>query len=41
MPTYNDVNDAKALEVIGRAFADFVIIGIDCRVLIKQLGSLD
>ncbi|MBU2887025.1 agmatine deiminase family protein [Gilvimarinus agarilyticus] len=40
VPTYNDVNDAKALEVIGRAFADFVIIGIDCRVLIKQHGSL-
>jgi len=40
VPTYNDPADALALEVIGRAFADREIIGIDCSTLILQHGSL-
>lgn len=40
VPVYGDVNDAKALAVIGEAFAGFNIIGIDCRTLIEQHGSL-
>ena len=40
VPTYNDAADARALEVIGKAFADREIIGIDCSTLILQHGSL-
>lgn len=40
-PTYNQPsNDAKAAEVLAEAFPDYDLIGIDCRVLIKQHGSL-
>lgn len=40
-PTYNQPDlDAKALQTIGRAFPDRDIVGIDCRPLIKQHGSL-
>ena len=40
-PTYNQpVNDKKAGEVLQQAFPNHQIIGIDCRALIKQHGSL-
>ncbi len=40
-PTYNQPNnDTKAKRVLKKAFPDREIIGIDCRVLIKQHGSL-
>ncbi len=40
VPTYNDPADEKALAVIAAAFPGREIIGIDCRSLIKQHGSL-
>lgn len=40
VPTYDCPADRAALEVIGRAFAGREIIGIDCRALIRQHGSL-
>jgi agmatine deiminase len=40
VPTYNDARDARALQVIGTAFPDRAIIGIDCSALILQHGSL-
>ena len=40
VPTYNDPADAEALEVVQKAFPDREIIGIDCRTLILQHGSL-
>ncbi len=40
-PTYNQPqNDQRAKEVLQQAFPDREIIGIDCRVLIRQHGSL-
>lgn len=40
-PTYNQpTNDQKAKEVLQKAFPNDEIIGIDCRSLIKQHGSL-
>ena len=40
-PTYNQPDlDAEALRIIGEAFPDREIVGIDCRSLIKQHGSL-
>lgn len=40
-PTYNQpANDQKAKEVLQEAFPNDKIIGIDCRSLIKQHGSL-
>lgn len=40
-PTYAQPdNDAKAAEVLQTAFPDREIVGIDCRALIKQHGSL-
>lgn len=40
-PTYNQPeNDNRAANVLKTAFPDHEIIGIDCRVLIKQHGSL-
>lgn len=40
-PTYNQPqNDQKAKEVLQKAFPNSEIIGIDCRALIKQHGSL-
>lgn len=40
-PTYNQpVNDQKAKEVLTKAFPQHEIVGIDCRALIKQHGSL-
>ncbi|MCD8260382.1 MAG: agmatine deiminase family protein [Bacteroides sp.] len=40
-PTYNQPeNDAKAATVLSEAFPGYQIVGIDCRALIKQHGSL-
>ncbi len=40
-PTYNQLqNDAKAAQVLAKAFPGYEIVGIDCRALIKQHGSL-
>lgn len=40
-PTYAQPdNDKKAAEVIAKAFPKLEIVGIDCRALIKQHGSL-
>jgi len=41
MPTYGQPeNDALAMEQLQSAFPDREIVGIDCRVLIRQHGSL-
>lgn len=40
VPTYNDANDEKALQVIQQAFPSHTIIGINCRTVIEQFGSL-
>ena len=41
-PTYAQPDlDAEALRIIGEAFPDREIVGIDCRSLIKQHGSLN
>lgn len=40
VPTYDDPADATALAIVGQAFPDREIIGIDCRPLILQHGSL-
>jgi agmatine/peptidylarginine deiminase len=39
-PTYGDPADAAALAVLGRAFPDREIVGVPCRPLIWQNGSL-
>ena len=41
MPTYNQPDlDAQATEMLQRAFPNHEIVGIDCRSLIRQHGSL-
>jgi agmatine/peptidylarginine deiminase len=41
VPTYNQPDlDTEALRIIGEAFPDREIVGIDCRAVIKQHGSL-
>lgn len=41
VPTYNQPDlDAEAMRLIGEAFEDREIVGIDCRSIIKQHGSL-
>ena len=41
VPTYAQPDlDAEAMRIIGKAFPDREIIGIDCRAVIKQHGSL-
>lgn len=40
VPTYNDPNDAKALEVISSLFTDRKTVGIDCSDLIYGGGSI-
>lgn len=40
VPTYDDPADAVALERLRRGFPDHQVIGIDCRPLIHQYGSL-
>lgn len=40
-PTYSQPeNDARAKDVLQKAFPNYEIVGIDCRALIKQHGSL-
>lgn len=40
-PTYSQpANDTQAAEVLQKAFPGYEIVGIDCRALIKQHGSL-
>lgn len=40
-PTYNQpIHDKQAKEVLQQAFPDRQVVGIDCRALIKQHGSL-
>ncbi len=40
-PTYKQPeNDAKAAQVICKAFPTRDVVGVDCRALIKQHGSL-
>ena len=41
VPTYAQPDlDAEAMRIIGKAFPDREIVGIDCRAVIKQHGSL-
>ena len=40
VPTYQDKNDEKALNIIAAAYPEHQIIGIDCLYLIQQFGSL-
>lgn len=40
MPTYNTAKDSIAKEQLQKAFPHKEIVGIDCRTLIKQHGSL-
>ena len=41
VPTYNQPDlDGEAMKLIGEAFPDREIVGIDCRSVIKQHGSL-
>ncbi len=40
VPTYADPADDRALDIIGQAFPGREIIGIDCRPVIQQHGSL-
>lgn len=40
MPTYDDPADTIAAERIAQAFPDREIVGIDCRALVRQGGSL-
>ena len=40
IPTYSTDKDSVAKEQLQKAFPEREIIGIDCRTLIKQNGSL-
>jgi agmatine/peptidylarginine deiminase len=41
VPTYDQPDlDAEAMHIIGQAYPDREIVGIDCRAVIKQHGSL-
>lgn len=40
VPTYNDPNDANALQTLATCFPERKVIGIDCRSLLQQFGSL-
>ena len=41
VPTYNQPDlDQQAMSIIGKAFPDREIVGIDCRAVIQQHGSL-
>lgn len=40
VPTYDDPNDEIALERLAQCFPDREVVGIDCRALITQYGSL-
>ena len=40
LPTYNDNNDERAIDVLSKAFPERKIIPINCLSLIEQFGSL-
>ena len=40
VPTYDDPADALALDILREAFPGREIVGVDCRALIRQYGSL-
>lgn len=40
MPTYGLKSDKEALDILKKVFKDREVIGIDCRVLIREHGSL-
>lgn len=40
MPTYNSDKDIIAMQQLKKAFPSYEVVGIDCRSLIKQHGSL-
>jgi len=40
VPTYGEINDEAALRAVGDAFQGRKVIGVDCRPLILQHGSL-
>jgi agmatine deiminase len=40
VPVFDDPADNRALEVIGRAFPDRKIIGIDCRAMVEGMGAI-
>lgn len=40
VPTYNDANDSKVLEILRAALPNHQVIGIDCHTLILWHGSL-
>ena len=40
VPTYGDAHDEPALDRLRDVFEDREVIGIDCRALIQQYGSL-
>jgi len=40
VPTYEDPHDAEALALIAEAFPDHQVVGLDCRALVRQGGSL-
>ena len=40
VPTFNDSNDQKALEIIQSCFPDRNVVGIDCHDLIYGGGAL-
>ena len=40
VPTYNDVNDQRALAQVQKAYPDHTIIGVNCLPIIEQFGSL-
>lgn len=40
VPVYNDEQDQNALDIIAMAFPEHEVIGIDCRAVIEQFGSL-
>ncbi len=40
VPTYDDPADAVAMDILSEAFPGREIIGVDCRALIRQYGSL-
>jgi agmatine/peptidylarginine deiminase len=40
VPTYGVKEDREALDIFGRLFPDRRIVGIDCRALLRQHGSL-
>lgn len=40
VPTYDDPHDRVALQALADCFPDRTVVGIDCRPLIRQYGSL-